>query len=591
MKKPLFFACLIHLFLLSGCHIFEDDSDKPVQIEAGESILIEDQEMSFSIFEIVTIDLGDQAFTDGKIKGKTLEGEFLDLLVEDNSLTFMVPKLDEGSYKLVFLEKNKPFNISFEVKVHDLKELPSAYLEKYLKKSQAQMAVLQKGKVQFSEEKSTELEKDLAILKKTFEEQFAKAALLNETDLLEMAFFFEANEEVIEKLLTPIKEFDTSPNGQISIDEIENIEATGKRIMLKFPEEVLKFVKEIPKFTPIFSIGFSEGANVSVIESSSGAAVGLGLTIGSILLEFKELFAKIETRGDLVRTIGDGTLKSNLRADYLFENEKTYEIFVSMKYRTLFSQDENSSNSFIRDYLASFKTFLGTWENLNSKVPLGLKFSPTNPTSSSTFNSKPFKVHNDYLSFSGISNPKVTGDLKKENGRLFLTFKTSEEDAQEFEFKINYENQDFVKLASVLNAAVFNNGCNVKLELTDYNVLTATATGYGPFKFEWSTGWHEIAAKSHKINALWPGNYLVSVIDQNGCKSQTVINVPCKLKIEVIQTDNNLEIKVLDGLPPFKYTWANGSSLSVQNNLPNGFHNVTVIDGMGCSISKSIKVG
>jgi uncharacterized protein (TIGR02145 family) len=577
---------------MSGCHVFEDDTDKPIEIKEGEPIQTENQEMIFSIFEIVTVDLGNQTFTNGRIKGKTLEGEFLDLLIEGNSLTFMVPKLNEGSYKLVFLEKNKPFNISFEVKPHILKEQPAKYLEKYLQKTQEQIASLEKMESLLSEAKNSELKKDLVILKKSLEDQFAKAALLNDSDLAEMAYFFEANEDRIEELLGPVRELDgSSPGGRTQVDEIENIEDTGKKIMLKFPSEVIKVVKEIPKFAPIVSMGFLNGVFVSEIESSSGAAVGLGLTIGGILLDFNKLFAKIEARSDLVRTIGDATLKSNLRADFLFENEKTHEIIVSMNYRTLFNQDENSSNSFIRDYLASFKTFLGAWENLNSKIPLGLKFSPASPTSLSTSNSKLFRVHSDYLSFSEISNPKVTGELKKENGKLYLTFNTSEEDAQEFDFKINYENQDFGKLASVLNAAVINLGCNVKLELTEYNVLTATATGYGPFKFQWSTGLSETAPKFHKTNVLWPGNYSVTVTDQNDCVSQATINVPCKLKIGISQSGKNVDIQILDGPPPFYFSWSNGSTQQSQINLPNGVYNVTVQDGMGCIVKESIRVG
>ncbi|WP_157966124.1 hypothetical protein [Cognataquiflexum aquatile] len=588
MKKLSFFVCSIVIFLLAGCHIFEDKTDQADKIDEGEPVQVENQDLNFSVFEIVTLNLGGQVFTKGQKQGKTLEGEKIDLMIEENSVTFIVPRLKEGSHKVVFTEKNKPYNISFEVKPHDLKMLPATYLESYQKKFQEQIAALEKGKSLFSEEKSTALEKDIKVLKKQFEDQFAKAALLNESELEDMAFFFEANEESIEYLFKPIIGSDAS---NPDAGQIDNIEATGKIIMVAFPNQASKFVEQIPKFEPIFSVGFKAAASVPEIGNSAGAAVGMGLAIGGLLLDFKELFAEIEARSDLARTIDDAILTGNLRADYLFENDKTRELIVSMKYRTLSRQDQNSSIPFIRDYLASFKSFLVTWENLNSKISLGLEFSPTDPTTLSTFNSKPFKVHSDYLSLSSISNPKVTGELKKENGKLLLIFKTSEEDAQEFEFRLSYENQDFGKLTSEFNAAVFNNGCKVKLELTDYNILTATATGYGPFRFEWSTFLDEIAAKSHKITAPRTGNYSVTVTDQNGCKSQASLNVPCKLKMEVIQTGNNVEIKVLDGLPPFKYFWTGGSNLPEQKNLPNGNYNVTVQDGMGCSVSKTFRIG
>jgi hypothetical protein len=128
MKK----GCVIALGLLfclslifSGCNEIELEDG----IVEGQTIELGGQPPIFSVFELVTVDLGNGDFTDGEIEGMTLEKEKIPLTIQGKKLTFMVPKLNPGLYKLVFLEKNKPFNISFEVKAPTLKEAPAKYLE------------------------------------------------------------------------------------------------------------------------------------------------------------------------------------------------------------------------------------------------------------------------------------------------------------------------------------------------------------------------------------------------------------------------------------------------------------------------------
>ncbi len=59
--------------VLGGCSQIELDQTN--KIDEGEVLEIKDQELSFSIFQIVSIDLGKTTFSDGQILGTTLEGE------------------------------------------------------------------------------------------------------------------------------------------------------------------------------------------------------------------------------------------------------------------------------------------------------------------------------------------------------------------------------------------------------------------------------------------------------------------------------------------------------------------------------------
>lgn len=155
MKKSLILSFLISLMILGGCSQIELEQTN--KFDEGEVLDIKDQVLSFSIFQIVSIDLGETTFSDGQIVGTTLEGEKIDLFIQDNILTFMVPKLNQGSYKLVFSENIKPFNIAFQVKAHTLKEFSGAYLEKFKNIALDQIAALEKGKGPVSDERNEEL--------------------------------------------------------------------------------------------------------------------------------------------------------------------------------------------------------------------------------------------------------------------------------------------------------------------------------------------------------------------------------------------------------------------------------------------------
>jgi uncharacterized protein (TIGR02145 family) len=585
--KKLSLIYLIPLVLFGGCTLFEEENDK---IDEGEVLEIKDQDLSFSIFQIVSIGLGETTFSNGQIVGTTLEGEKIDLFIEDNTLTFMVPKLNQGSYKLVFSENSKPFNIAFQVKAHTLKESPGAYLEKFKNLSLEQIAVLETSKGPVSGEKDEELEKDIALFKQQIEEQFAKAALLDESDLADMAYFFEANNQWFEEILTTVIDLEADfPDARLLQAQVLNVEQRSNYVSIRYLKAVLQVVGSIALVSVMGVAGESLGKDIAR-RNPKGAVIGAGIGVifGYSLLT--RLMRRIDGVVNFIQVVVDDQVDINMRAEYIFENETPSELLVNRNYRTIYSKDKDSTIPYVKNYVQASQTMSEAWGKLLSKIPLDIFYKPINPASLDNFDTTLFRVHSDHLNFSGITNPKVTGSAKKENGKLFLTFNTSETDAQEFDFKLTYENQDFGKLEKTMDAAVINSGCSVKLELTDKNVLTATATGYGPFKFVWSSGENVTEAKTHAVKMARFGDYSVTVTDQNGCESKATATVPCTLRIDVRNEGNTFTVEAVDGVPPFNYSWSTNNFANTQT-LPPGTHTVKVIDGLGCEILHTINIG
>jgi hypothetical protein len=118
---------------------------------------------------------------------------------------------------------------------------------------------------------------------------------------------------------------------------------------------------------------------------------------------------------------------------------------------------------------------------------------------------------------------------------------------------------------------------------------TFEATGTGPYSFLWAGG----STDSLRTN-LPPGAYEVIVRDRVGCATTGTANITTtgSLSIEIEQepvscfggSDGALNVSPANGLAPFSYQWANGSTTSEITDVPAGSYAGTLTDAFGCRI-------
>ena len=128
---------------------------------------------------------------------------------------------------------------------------------------------------------------------------------------------------------------------------------------------------------------------------------------------------------------------------------------------------------------------------------------------------------------------------------------------------------------------------------------TATANPTGgttPYSYAWSNG-----ESTQTIENLAPGEYTVTVTDDNGCTVEATVVVAefiCPvLGLESSQLDNTCynecdgEItitNVINGVAPFTYEWSDGQTGQTALELCAGDYDVTVTDSKNCSVVSEI---
>jgi gliding motility-associated-like protein len=126
---------------------------------------------------------------------------------------------------------------------------------------------------------------------------------------------------------------------------------------------------------------------------------------------------------------------------------------------------------------------------------------------------------------------------------------------------------------------------------------SATVMGSGgsaPYTYNWDNGQTGATA-----TGLAAGTYTATITDANGCDATISVNIfePAVLEIPQITTtnvsckggsDGSASAFVNGGTFPYSFSWSNGETTQVINNLAAGTYFVTVTDGNGCTANSSV---
>lgn len=165
------------------------------------------------------------------------------------------------------------------------------------------------------------------------------------------------------------------------------------------------------------------------------------------------------------------------------------------------------------------------------------------------------------------------------------TYSVTIRDAQNCNTNLNItltEPATVLELSGVVSNSSCNGSDNGSIDLT-------VAGGAAPYTFAWSNG-----ASTEDINTLAPGNYNVSVTDNNGCTKFIAFTVtePAPLSGNGVVTDIScngandgaIQLTVSGGTAPYTFAWADDvmETGDSRSGLSPGNYTVTITDANGC---------
>ena len=126
---------------------------------------------------------------------------------------------------------------------------------------------------------------------------------------------------------------------------------------------------------------------------------------------------------------------------------------------------------------------------------------------------------------------------------------------------------------------------------SDGSISIDISGGVSPYDFVWS-GPGGFFSNTPNISNVSTGEYIITVIDDNGCEYQETFNVTTPNPIIIDSSvsdvscftfdDGEINITISGGNSPYTFDWSNGSSDEDLNNLPPGIYELIVFDNEGC---------
>lgn len=121
--------------------------------------------------------------------------------------------------------------------------------------------------------------------------------------------------------------------------------------------------------------------------------------------------------------------------------------------------------------------------------------------------------------------------------------------------------------------------------------VTSVVGGEAPFVYSFNNADY---SPVNSWNNLAPSQHSVVIKDNNGCQLDTFLTIPALENVEanafIIHpitchgfTDGSLQALATAGYQPFQFTWSNGASGEISENLSAGTYSVTVSDSNGCT--------
>ncbi len=441
---PIVFLFVMLSVTNSGCDtLFEEDED-PTQ-----SLSLYQDKSEVSPFEQVTITAIDYNFYQERYSSAIGGKEIVLTRTTSTQLVFTMPFVS-GSQVLDLVVDDVTY--SFDFLVNELEPIanPDELINTYKQNVEGIIneveQMIQQGELQISAEHMLVMQNQ----KLAFEQSFAAATADQKQ---EVAQFIKSNPGFFNFDHIHLQQF----NDSLSVN----------RASVRWDQQL---TEDMRYFTGLV---IATGATIGIFNGTlySGNPFLIGAATLALATEFVLVFDQTGTMLTRSYKPFEFDLNNELRASVVeFENDVPYQLGIDATYRTLYKNDQQSSDVTI-ELVANINTFTGFWNQVSSLVP-GLNGTVENLDDRNSYiaNANRLAVTPEYISIDNISNANVTLSNFSHAGTVNVTFSTTADSDQDFTFDIVYKNPDF-------SEEKVNVSAKVKIEVDSSTIYKESALG------------------------------------------------------------------------------------------------------------------
>lgn len=442
-----FLALILPLILVFACEE-PDPGPEPDKLTTENG--------SFFQMEVAQLSLKGEKVGTGTVEGM-LDEQPIEIHLYDTLITFIIPDISPGAYKLTALHEGKQLTGSVTVNELKLSSTPEEIFQQTVDRNTESINRLTTLAESLSEADKSALLEDVKTISGWLVNLRSQYANLSSDEKVQFAKTIAANQWWIDEVHTVVTEFskDADSNKRTSL-AIEDWEARLMNSSRLFVNATIALVAHVPKIAAMATLGALTGSVVPGIGTGIGAAIGAGVEIGEFLLSYEEHTGAMHgVLDDSIIPVMKGYEHWRI-ADktVIFVSKVAKEINTSTNYRSLYGQDENSGPPIASTFSSAFKATEGAWESISPLLPSPLN-APPKLEEVKDYSMTERDINSKYLEISDISNDNV--ELLKEedeNGRKVLTFENKTSTDQEFTYKVTYTNGEFASDLSLTVSAI-----------------------------------------------------------------------------------------------------------------------------------------
>lgn len=437
------------MFALSQCKKDNPDNNLTIGLDKTTYYPYE-----IALFKTEGITLAEQTYN------ATINGTTYTVYNVNGSLAFAMPDLPQSDYAIVVNIAGKDYESNFSMMATPAIADPDVIVDEMVNKGMLQVTRLATYADSLDNNAKNAVKADLQKLQAALDSLNNAYAALSATDKLECARFLAANNAWMDEIHIATMELLTASSAFKTDDAISDYESRVKTAMAKFTNAQINIGEQVAKLAILTGAGFAIGSVVPVLGTAVGG--GIGATIGAYLL-VTDLKAAHVAQEDLLncalvpfQELFTGKINSTVS----FQNGISKEMITTMKYRSLYSTDKNSSLSIVSTFIGDCATIKSLWEQVKPSIPASLfTFLPRTVDDIPTYRTETHNVHGKYLSVSGISNAQVQLTSSTiDEGFIVLKFANNAATAQQFSFNLLYESDGLGTLNTNIDADITTSG-------------------------------------------------------------------------------------------------------------------------------------